>query len=210
MAGFAIRTSFAGHASNSARADNALTFKLDHHMGQATKRQGENIFLHVLALAGDEPFAGITKKTISAGIDRQRDTPFQARNFLQAMRGPFRWAVKAEHVESDPTDSLEASRPRTEGFSVWSEQEIELFEARWPLGTRQRVAFDILLYTGLRRGDAVALGRHHIKDGVARLKTEKTGEMVFISIEPELSENSSRWSVRRFDVYLRRGRPSNG
>ncbi len=33
MAGFAIRTSFAGHASNSARADNALTFKLDHHMG---------------------------------------------------------------------------------------------------------------------------------------------------------------------------------
>ncbi len=37
MAGFAIRTSFAGHASNSARADNALTFKLDHHMGGRPK-----------------------------------------------------------------------------------------------------------------------------------------------------------------------------
>ncbi len=38
MAGFAIRTSFAGHASNSARADNALTFKLDHHMGAGHAR----------------------------------------------------------------------------------------------------------------------------------------------------------------------------
>jgi integrase len=32
-----------------------------------------------------------------------------------------------------------------------------------------------LLYTGLRRGDAVRLGRPHVRDGVATIKTEKSG-----------------------------------
>jgi integrase len=32
----------------------------------------------------------------------------------------------------------------------------------------------VLLYTGLRRGDAVRLGRQHIRHGVATLRTEKT------------------------------------
>jgi hypothetical protein len=35
----------------------------------------------------------------------------------------------------------------------------------------ERVAHDLLLYTGLRRGDAVALRRQHVKNGVARLTT---------------------------------------
>jgi len=33
----------------------------------------------------------------------------------------------------------------------------------------------VLLYLGLRRGDAVRIGRQHVKDGVAFLKTEKSG-----------------------------------
>ncbi|WMT79350.1 hypothetical protein [Bradyrhizobium sp. Ash2021] len=37
------------------------------------------------------------------------------------------------------------------------------FEARWPRGTRERVIFDILAYTGLRIGDVATLGRQHLK-----------------------------------------------
>ena len=103
-------------------------------LSQATKRQRENIFIHIIASAGDAPYAKITRKTISAGIDRRKDTPFQARNFLQALRGMFRWAVTAEFIASDPTNGINASRPRTEGFRVWTEDEIDRFEARWPTG----------------------------------------------------------------------------
>ena len=46
----------------------------------------------------------------------------------------------------------------------------------------------MLLYTGLRRGDAVQLGRQHIRDGVASLKTEKTGTLVTFPILPVLTE----------------------
>ena len=50
--------------------------------------------------------------------------------------------------------------------------------ARWPLGTRQRVAFEVLRELGVRRGDAVRVGPPHVRDGIIRLATEKTGERV--------------------------------
>ena len=46
----------------------------------------------------------------------------------------------------------------------------------------------MLLYTGLRRGDAIRLGRQHIRDGVATLKTEKTDTIVTLPILSVLAE----------------------
>jgi len=46
----------------------------------------------------------------------------------------------------------------------------------------------VLLYTGLRRGDAVRIGRQHIRDGIATIRTEKTGIEVHLPILPELRE----------------------
>jgi integrase len=73
------------------------------------------------------------------------------------------------------------------GFHAWTEAEIDRFEARWPVGTRQRLAFTILLYTGLRRGDAAILGRQHVSDGVILMRAEKTGSPLAIPILPELA-----------------------
>ena len=52
----------------------------------------------------------------------------------------------------------------------------------------ERVWLAVLLYIGLRRGDAVCLGRQHIRHGVATLRTEKTGVTVTIPILPVLDE----------------------
>jgi integrase len=43
-----------------------------------------------------------------------------------------------------------------------------------------------LIYTGLRRGDAVRFGRHHVRDGVGTIKTEKTNTEVTLPILPIL------------------------
>ena len=48
--------------------------------------------------------------------------------------------------------------------------------------------FSVLLYTGLRRGDAVRLGRQHVRDRVAAIRTEKTGMEVPLLMLPELLE----------------------
>jgi integrase len=155
----------------------------------ATRRQRENIFRHILETAGKQPISRITTASIMAGRDRRIDTPSQARHFLDAMRGLFRWAVKAKIVRTDPTIGVDdPPRAKSDGFVPWTEEHVAAYERRWPLGTRERVWLSVLLYTGLRRGDAVRLGRQHVRDGVASIKAEKTDTWVTLPILPALAE----------------------
>jgi integrase len=92
-------------------------------------------------------------------------------------------------MKSDPTSGVrDPAMPKTNGFEPWSETDVGLYRERWPIGTRQRVWFEVLIGTGLRRGDAVMLGKQHVRDGVATIKTEKTDTEVTIPISPELAE----------------------
>ena len=144
---------------------------------------------HVLELSGAVPFADIDKRAILAGRERRADRASAANNFIGTMRALFAWAVDAEHIERNPCDGVEnVKRPKTGGFHAWTEAEISKFEARWPVGTRERLALAILLYTGLRRGDAARLGPQHVHEGVIVLDTEKTGTPIAIPILPALAE----------------------
>ena len=128
------------------------------YLSPATRRQRENIFAHILETAGAQPFAKITAAVIMAGRDRRANTPSQARHFLDSMRGLFRWAVKARLIKTDPTVGVDnPPLPKNDGFASWSEDDIAAYERRWAIGTRQRVWLDVVIYTGLRRGDAVRI-----------------------------------------------------
>jgi integrase len=158
-------------------------------LSPATKRQRENIFANVIKSAGKSSYHEITRATIVAGRDRRAATPAQSRHFLDAMRGLFRWALEAQLAKLNPTEGIKNPlRPRGDGFRPWTEDDVTAYEKRWPIGTRQRVWLDVLLYTGLRRGDAVRLGRQHVRDGIATIKTEKTGTAVTLPILPVLAK----------------------
>jgi integrase len=160
-------------------------------LSAATRRQRENIFLHVLEGAGQQPFNKITEQTIIAGRERRAHTLAQARNFLDAMRGLFKWAAKTKHVKTDPTINVKnPPRKKGDGFIPWTEEHVAAYGRRWPIGARQRVWLDVLLYTGLRRGDAVRFGRQHVRDGVGSIKTEKSGFALSVTLPilPVLSE----------------------
>ena len=132
-------------------------------------------FCMCIATAGEKPFARITPKRSWRGRERRAKTPSQARNFLDAMRGLFSGRA-GEDVKADPTVGVEnPPRKKGDGFMPWTEEHVAAYERRWPIGTRQRVWLDVLLYTGLRRGDAVRFGRPHVRDGVGTIKTEKSG-----------------------------------
>ncbi len=155
----------------------------------ATRRQRENIMRQVVDKAGEQPFAKITAATIATGRDRRGKTPFQAKHFLDTMRGLFAWALDADLVKINPAAAVKypTLKPGS-GFPAWTNDDVAAFESRWPLGTRQRVWLAVLLYTGLRRGDACRLGRQHYRDGVAFLETEKTGTTVALPMLAQLRE----------------------
>lgn len=55
------------------------------------------------------------------------------------MRGLFRWAKKSGLVKVDPTAGVEnPPKPKGPGFVAWTEADVEAYERRWPVGTKER------------------------------------------------------------------------
>ena len=148
----------------------------------STRRARGNILDRISEKVGQQPISAITRESIIASRDARKDCPEAANSFVKTLRVLFAWAlddrVASKHVRANPAADVAMVQNDSDGFHTWTEEEVVAFEKRWPVGTKQRLALDILLYTGLRRGDAVRLGRQHVRHGVFSLKTEKTGEVV--------------------------------
>lgn len=146
-------------------------------LSNATRRQSENIYRAVIKSAGDALLRDITDERIKAGRERRATRPHSANNFLKSMRRFFKWAADPEGgklVAANPTIGVKLLKGKNkDGFHTWTNEEIERFERRWPIGTRERLALDLLLYTGLSRGDVVRLGRQHVTNGVITFRMEK-------------------------------------
>src|SRR5208337_1271341 len=87
--------------------------------------------------------------------------PAAADLLVKTVSGLFSWAIKNDLATVNPAEKLERLGGRTEGFYTWTEEDVEAFETRWAVGTRQRLAMAIMLYLGVRRSDAVVIGRKH-------------------------------------------------
>jgi hypothetical protein len=170
-------------ASKSARA-HTLAWGIDRYressawaaLSNATRRQSENIYRAVVKTAGDVLARDITTETIKSGRERRAAAPHAANNFLKAMRRFFKWAADDEGgklVAINPTIGVKLLQGKNrDGFHTWTNEEIQRFEQRWPVGMRERLALDLLLYTGIeprRRCSARPPARqqrgHHFPNG---------------------------------------------
>ncbi len=154
-----------------------------------TRRRRERIFLKMIEKSGDKPFGKITRADIVRGRDKRAATSATSANhFLKACNGLFAWALEAQHVKENPCAGAKLLSQKTDGHRPWTDEEIERFRKRWRLGTRERLALEILIGTGLRRADAAQLGRQHIRDGIVTVRTQKTGVVVTFPVLQELAD----------------------
>jgi integrase len=86
----------------------------------------------------------------------------------------------------DPTVGIKLAASKSDGHHSWEDDEIARFEERHPIGSRARLALALLLGTGQRRGDAVRMGRQHVRDGVLSMRQQKTGAQIDIPFLPDL------------------------
>jgi integrase len=70
----------------------------------------------------------------------------------------------------------QVARHHPDGIRAWTEADAVRYEARHPIGTKARLAFDLLLYTGVRRSDVVRLGPQMERWFAKRLPDGKTIE----------------------------------
>lgn len=155
----------------------------------STRQTRGNIMKAVCRENGEVQFVHVTRKHIEAAMDRRATTPHAANNFLKVMSQLFKWAVANEHVETNPCLGVERRSDKTDGFHSWTIEEVEQFRRHHPIGSRARLALDLLLFTGLRRSDVILVGRQHVRSGILQMKTQKTGAEIVIPIFPDLQKS---------------------
>jgi integrase len=133
---------------------------------------------------GNLMMAAMPKKFVATMLDGMR--PSAARNWLKAIRALVRHCIDVDLLKEDITVGIRL-RPSKGEFHTWSEEEIAAFEATFAIGTRERLALALGLYTGQRRGDVIRMGRQHVRDGVLHVRQEKTNAALAIPVHSELA-----------------------
>ncbi len=132
----------------------------------------------------------MTREHVRHILGKRSHTPGAANSVLQKLKVLLHFAIDNNWRKDDPT--LRMKKFAKGEFHTWTEDELEQFERRWPIGTTERLAYSLLLYTGQRRSDVVAMSWVDVNDGticVVPLKTRRTSGMkLWIPVHPALAE----------------------
>ena len=135
---------------------------------------------------GNKPVARLERKHIKDIIGVKSETPQAANHLLKVVRLLLNYAVEIGMIARNPALGMKGYASRGEGFHTWSEAEVAQFEAAYPIGTKERLAFAFAIYTGQRISDVVKMGWQHVKDGWIAVRQEKTDVPLMIQMHPEL------------------------
>jgi integrase len=136
---------------------------------------------------GDKRATTLQRAHIVKLMAARAERPDSANGLRKALRAMMKHAVETGLRADDPTRDVRAIRVKSDGFHSWTDAEIAQFEGRHHIGSRARLAFALLLYTGQRRSDVVRMGRQHIRDGVLHVRQQKTGAELAIPMHVDLA-----------------------
>jgi integrase len=134
---------------------------------------------------GDKLMRAMPRRLLVAYFDAM--PPRAARNYRSAIRALCQHCVKLEMLDDDPTLGIKLQPTKGDGFHTFTEDEIAQFERAHPVGSRERLAMALGLFTAQRRGDVIRMGRQHVRNGLIHVKQAKTGGVLAIPIHPELA-----------------------
>lgn len=160
------------------------------NLSPSTQRTYRTALKPILAAHGHR-FVRELPRTAALHIIEQigADRPGMANLALAVMSKMMAYAIKSNIRSDNPFAGIERYRLGT--HHTWTEEEIAQFESHWPLGTRERLAFALLLYTGQRGGDVCKMLRSDIVGGRIRVVQDKARKGVtkelLIPVHPALA-----------------------
>jgi integrase len=168
----------------------SVHFKRTKASSQAVTR---SILERFAAVHGHRTVAGMKRKHVEAIISGMAETPAAANNLLRRIRMILKFAIAHEIVGADVTQGIPFYREGT--IHTWTDAELAAFEARWPLGTRQRTAYALALYTGQRRSDVARMtwADYDATAGTIRVRQMKTGVELLIPVHAALQDALEAW-----------------
>src|SRR5262249_16559092 len=158
-----------------------------HRLKAKTQPVRRNITEHLRPDLGRCSVRDFQRRDIERLMAGLHATPQQANNILKVLRVLFAHAVADEMITSNPAVGVKRYKSQGDGFATWSEDDLAAFEAAYPVGTQERLAFALALYTGQRIGDVARMGWQHVKNERIEVRQEKTSATLLIPLHPELA-----------------------
>ncbi len=156
------------------------------NLRETTRIEYGRILEHLRDRHGHRSVSGITRRGILEHVLKPfNDRPGARRCLLNVMRVLVRQAIADELLKFDPT--LGIKRPKGGEIRSWTDEEIAAFEQRWPIGTRERTAFALMLFTGQRRSDVHRMTWADLDASTIRVVQQKTGAKLNIEIHRALA-----------------------
>jgi site-specific recombinase XerD len=170
-----------------------------------SSKQTYRAALEPLAKVHGHRTAKIThRQTAKLIADIGETKPAMANLTKRVLQAVYKFAVKAGWVDANPIIGINAFKGGT--HHTWTEGELQTFEKRWPLGTRQRLAYTLLLYTTQRGGDVTRMSRADIVAGELHVIQQKTGAELFLPFVQEIQRALAAYPSKGLTLFGR----SNG
>lgn len=116
--------------------------------------------------------ADVRPRHIRADLDRF--SAHAANTRLKVWRGLCAFLVDKGWIDRDPARDVRPREVRTVGFEPWSRADLEAFRQRWPVGTTQRLACELMYQIGCSAVDVCRLGPANVRAGWCTYRRSKS------------------------------------
>lgn len=151
---------------------------------EGTRKSRLAIFARYRKAQGARPVKTITGDAIEHALYAKGG--HGAVNEYKALKPVFEHLRRLGFIAKNPMAGIELDKPKIKGFPVADAEDIAAFQERWPIGTLERLVFDLGLYTGAARADLCKLGRKHIKDDLLIYERQKSKVKARVPLTAEL------------------------
>lgn len=160
---------------------NSIDFK---RLKGSTAGVYRNMLDNFAAKHGHRRVDQMKRQHVDALVASMADRPGAANSFLKRLKKLMGFALERGWITSDPTLRLRGFKAGE--IHTWSDAEIAQFEAHWPIGSKQRLAFALHLFTGQRRSDVHRMTWADYDGEFIRVVQEKTGAKLDVPPHPAL------------------------
>ena len=167
------------------------------NLAEATKRAKRSRLDWIRGAIGQGRFATMEPRHVEA-LMAKKGGPNAANRLKKELSELYRFAAKRfGYAGRNPAALADGYKAPVGGHHTWTDEEIEVFRAAHPTGTKARLMLEIFLGTGAARQDAAALTRGNLRGDRLHYRRGKTGQEVDLPILPELAAELAQIPTRQ-------------
>jgi integrase len=128
----------------------------------------------------------VAKKQKRVEVKRVVGGPEAAKALHKQLKRLFNHALKLEWISVNPAELADSAGGKRGTRHTWTEAEIAQYRRKHQPGTKARLALEIILWTGQRRGDACSFGPAHLKGSRIEWIAAKGEKPMILPLAPQL------------------------